>query len=299
MTNCIAFVLVGIYVYILHVCVHHMQTNMNFLEKLDSISTKNNSLLCVGLDTAVSKLPEHFQRDCDAVISFNLAIIEATCDIAQSYKLNLAFYEALGGSGWEVLRRTLDAIPPGVVTIGDAKRGDIGNTSSMYASALFDELCFDAVTVAPYMGFDSVEPFLRFEDKGVFMLALTSNKGSRDFQYLNVHGDPLYKHVVRTAMRWNCTGNLGFVVGATHSSELAEIRSMVGDIPLLIPGLGAQGGDVEQSVKAGVNGNGFRAVFNSSRGIIFAGDGADFAERARIAAVNLRDQINQYRSGAL
>jgi orotidine-5'-phosphate decarboxylase len=168
----------------------------------------------------------------------------------------------------------------------------------MYAKAMFEDFTFDATTVAPYMGYDSVEPFLRHGEKGVFVLALTSNKGSRDFQYLEIDGDPLYKHVIRKVASWNEHGNIGFVVGATHPSELVEIRSMVGDLPLLIPGLGAQGGDVEASVRGGTTSDGMRGVYNSSRGIIYAGDGEDFADLARAAAQQLRDQINQFRSRA-
>lgn len=269
---------------------------MSFYQKLDAVSNKHNSLVCVGLDTDPLKMPEHLRSLDDGVLRFNRAIIEATADVAQSYKLNLAFYETLGRDGYDIVRKTLDAIPEEVVTIGDAKRGDIGNTALMYAKALFEDFGFDAATVAPYMGRDSVEPFLNYEDRGVFVLALTSNKGSKDFQYLEIDGDPLYKHVIRTTASWNEHENLGFVVGATHPSELEDIRGMVGDVPLLIPGLGAQGGDVEKSVRAGTTAAGLRGVFNSSRGIIYAGGGEDFAEKAHNAAETLRDQINQYRS---
>lgn len=269
---------------------------MLFYEKLDAATRAADSLVCVGLDSDPTKIPAHLGSGSDAVIAFNRAIIDATADLVQSYKLNLAFYESLGAAGHEVIRRTLDAIPSHIVTIGDAKRGDIGNTSLMYAKAMFEDFGFDATTVAPYMGFDSVEPFLRHEDRGVFVLALTSNKGSRDFQYLQVDGEPLYKHVVRTLVRWNNMRNLGLVVGATHPSELAEIRAMVGEMPLLIPGLGAQGGDVELSVRAGTTTDGFRAVYNSSRGIIYASGGEDFADRARAETLVLRNQINSYRN---
>jgi orotidine-5'-phosphate decarboxylase len=268
---------------------------MHFYDKLDAATRAANSLVCVGLDTDPAKIPAHLGTGTDAVIAFNRAIVEATADLVQSYKLNLAFYESMGAAGHEIIRKTLDAIPGHVVTIGDAKRGDIGNTSLMYAKAMFEDFGFDATTVAPYMGYDSVEPFLRHEERGVFVLALTSNKGSRDFQYLEVNGEPLYKHVVRTLVKWNEKRNIGLVVGATHPSELEEIRGLVGDLPLLIPGLGAQGGDVELSVRAGCTADGMRAVYNSSRGIIFASSGEDFADRARSEAIALRDQINQYR----
>lgn len=269
---------------------------MQFYEKLDQITSRNNSLVCIGLDTDPLKIPEHLRDMPDGVLMFNQAVVEATADIVQSYKLNLAFYEALGREGYDIVRKTLEVIPQDVVVIGDAKRGDIGNTSLMYAQAMFEDFAFDATTVAPYMGRDSVEPFLRYGDRGVFVLALTSNKGSRDFQYLEVDGDPLYKHVVRTVSTWNDHENVGFVVGATHPSELEDIRGLVGDIPLLIPGLGAQGGDVELSVRAGCTSSGTRAVFNSSRGIIYAGNDEHFAAEARKAAEALRDQINTYRS---
>lgn len=268
---------------------------MRFYEKLDAITTHHDSLVCVGLDTDPLKMPDHLRRLDEGVLLFNRSIIEATADIVQSYKLNLAFYESLGRDGYDIVRQTLEMIPDDVVTIGDAKRGDIGNTALMYARALFDDFGFDAATVAPYMGRDSVEPFLRYEDRGVFLLALTSNKGSQDFQYLEIDGDPLYKHVIRTAQEWNDANNLGFVVGATHPSELEEIRGMAGDLPLLIPGLGAQGGDVEKSVRAGTTAQGARGVFNSSRGIIYAGGGEDFADAARGAAIELRNQINRFR----
>ncbi|MBN1446727.1 MAG: orotidine-5'-phosphate decarboxylase [Bacteroidetes bacterium] len=268
---------------------------MHFLEKLDAVTGAHDSLVCVGLDTDPAKIPAHLRSQADGVLHFNRALVEATADIVQSYKLNLAFYESMGRSGYDVLRGTLDAIPAEVLTIGDAKRGDIGNTAAMYAQALFDDLGFDAATVAPYMGYDSVEPFLRHAERGVFVLALTSNRGSQDFQYLQVDGQPVYKHVIRSAMEWNEHRNLGFVVGATHPFELEEIRGMVDDLPLLIPGLGAQGGDVALSVRAGIAATGGRAVFNSSRGIIYAGSGEDFAVLARQAAEELRTQINQYR----
>ena len=269
---------------------------MHFLQKLDSISAKNNSLLCVGLDTDPAKIPAHLQREDNPVLAFNRQIIEATSDLVQSYKLNLAFYEALGARAHETIAGTLDAIPADVLTIGDAKRGDIGNTAAMYASALFEGYGFDSTTLAPYMGSDSVEPFLKYEEKGSFILALTSNRGSADFQYLKVGQEPLYMHVVRTIAAWNTRGNCGMVVGATHPDELAAIRSEVPEMPLLIPGLGAQGGDVEASVRGGTTSAGLRAVFNSSRGILFAGSGEDFAQKAREAALLLRDEINAYRT---
>jgi len=268
---------------------------MNFLEKLDAITSKNKSLVCVGLDSDLSKIPKHLHGEKNPVLAFNKAIIEATSTIVQSYKLNLAFYEALGSIGFETMRDTLRTIPDDIVTIGDAKRGDIGNTAEMYARAIFDEAGFDAVTVAPYMGFDSVLPFVRFEAKGVFILALTSNKGARDFQYLEAAGTPLYKHVVEKVISWNQRKNCGLVVGATHPEELLEIRSMTEEIPILIPGLGAQGGDMEKSVKYGTTTGGTRALFNSSRAILYASSGSDFAEKAYEETERMRCEINSFR----
>jgi orotidine-5'-phosphate decarboxylase len=269
---------------------------VTFTQKLDAISRKNNSLVCVGLDTDPAKIPACLASEANPVLAFNRAIIDATAGLVQSYKLNLAFYEALGAKAYETVAATLEAIPRDVVTIGDGKRGDIGNTSGMYASALFDAYGFDAVTVAPYMGSDSVSPFLAYAEKGVFILALTSNSGSRDFQYLEVGGEPLYMHVVRRILDWNTAGNCGLVVGATHPSELARIRATVGDLPILIPGLGAQGGEMEQSVRSGVDARGMRAVFNSSRAILYAGKGEDYAQKAREAAIAFRNDINALRS---
>jgi orotidine-5'-phosphate decarboxylase len=268
---------------------------MTCTEKLDAITRKNNSLVCIGLDVDPARIPSCLASHPNPVLAFNRAIIEATADIAQCYKLNLAFYEALGAAAYETIAATLEAIPADIVTIGDGKRGDIGNTSGMYASALFTTYGFDAVTVAPYMGSDSVSPFLAYPEKGVFVLALTSNSGSRDFQYLPVEGEPLYMHVARTILRWNSAGNCGLVVGATHPSELAAIRDMAGDVPILVPGLGAQGGDMEQSVKAGIDSRGMRAIFNSSRAILYAGKGEDYAAKAREAAATFRNDINALR----
>ncbi|MDH7516509.1 MAG: orotidine-5'-phosphate decarboxylase [Bacteroidota bacterium] len=265
---------------------------MHILEKLDAITKKNKSLVCVGLDTVAARLPSPVLSSDNPVLAFNRRIIEATADIVQAYKLNLAFYEALGRFGYDTLRGTLKAIPGNVVVIGDGKRGDIGNTSVMYARALFEDLGFDAATVSPYMGFDSVKPFIDFSEKGVFVLALTSNPGSRDFQYLETGGTPLYRRVVEAVVRWNTDGNCGLVVGATHPDELAEVRAAVGDMPILVPGLGVQGGNVERTVEAAVTPSGMRAVFNASRAVLYAGSGSDFAECARRAVEELRDAVN-------
>ncbi|MCX6137557.1 MAG: orotidine-5'-phosphate decarboxylase [Ignavibacteriales bacterium] len=268
---------------------------MTFLEKILSAQRSRNSLLCIGLDTDMNKLPEHMRAMNDALLSFNKAIIEATSDLVCAYKINAAFYECAGESGWRTMRETVKSIPSGVFTIGDAKRGDIGNSSSYYARALYDDLGFDAATVAPYMGRDSVEPFLTSPEHGIFLLALTSNPGARDFQYLDTGGVPLYRRVIETAMTWNTKGNIGFVAGATRGSELQTVRNAAGDAPLLIPGVGAQGGSLEEAVRFGADARGERAVINASRSVLYASADKDFSEAARGEALRLRDEMNRYR----
>ncbi|HEY5616067.1 MAG TPA: orotidine-5'-phosphate decarboxylase, partial [Bacteroidota bacterium] len=247
-----------------------------------------------------AQLPRHLGRSADAVLNFNRRIIDATHDLVCAYKLNLAFYEALGDQGWRVVEKTLAHIPRGIITIGDGKRGDIGNTAEQYARALFSERGFDAVTVNPYMGYDSVEPFLRDKGKGVFLLALTSNAGSKDFQRLKVSGkphsgQPLYERVVQAAVKWNTKHNIGLVVGATHPRELQRVRKLAPAMPILIPGIGKQGGDLKSAVRYGCTKRGDLAVINASRSIIYASRGNNFAQAARKEAVQLRDEINQYR----
>lgn len=269
---------------------------MSFYTALRSIQHNNNSLLCIGLDSDPVKLPRHLLRSENPVLAFNKQIIEATKDLVCAYKLNLAFYEALGEQCWRTVKETLAAIPPDIITIGDAKRGDIGNTAEMYAKSLRDDFGFAASTVNPYMGFDSVEPFIRHEDHGAFILALTSNPGARDFEYLKVGSKPLYQHVLAKVKKWNVKKNCGLVVGATRPKELQHIRKAVPEMPLLIPGVGAQGGDLTASVRYGCTASGDMAVINSSRGILYASSDEDFAEAARVAAMKLRDDINMIRS---
>lgn len=250
------------------------------------------SFLCIGLDSDINKIPKHLLDLDDPIFEFNKRIIDATQDLCIAYKPNIAFYEALGAKGWESLQKTLDYIPQSHFTIADAKRGDIGNTSRLYAKAFFETLNFDSVTVAPYMGVDSVSPFLEFENKTVILLALTSNKGSGDFQ-LAKQGDsemPLYEKVMRIAQEWGTLDNLMFVVGATHPEKFEEIRRIAPDSFLLVPGIGAQGGDLEAVAKYGLNDH-CGLIVNSSRGIIFAGDGEDFAEKARTAALTIQRQM--------
>lgn len=268
---------------------------MNFTDRLRSVQRERNSLLCVGLDTDSAKVPEALGASGDRVSEFNRRIIDATHDLVCAYKINLAFYEVTGERSWRTVHQTLAAIPDGIITIGDAKRGDIGNTAAMYAKALAQDYGFTASTVNPYMGFDSVEPFLANPEQGAFILAVTSNPGAKDFQYANVAGRPLYERVIKKARTWNANKNIGLVVGATRPKEMQAIRKMVPDLPILIPGIGAQGGDLKAAVRHGCDHKGELAVINASRSVIFASSGNDFAAAARAAAMKLRDEINRYR----
>ncbi|MDZ4680573.1 MAG: orotidine-5'-phosphate decarboxylase [Saprospiraceae bacterium] len=245
---------------------------------------QKQSFLCVGLDTDVSKLPKHLLDHPEPIFEFNRQIIDATRDFCVAYKLNTAFYETLGKKGWEALEKTLDYLPDTHFAIADAKRGDIGNTSKMYAKAFFETMNFDAVTVAPYMGEDSVLPFLGFENKWVILLALTSNKGSADFQMTpQEDGRPLFEKVLRKAQDWGTPENLMFVIGATHPEQFDQVRAVVPDHFLLVPGVGEQGGDLQKISKHGMNER-CGLLVNSSRAIIYAGSGENFAEVAAASA---------------
>lgn len=253
------------------------------------------SFLCVGLDVDLNKIPKHLLELEDPIFEFNKAIIDATHDLTISYKPNTAFYEAYGIKGWISLQKTISYINenyPEIFTIADAKRGDIGNTSSMYAKAFFEDLNFDSVTVAPYMGKDSVEPFLAFENKHTIMLALTSNEGAFDFQTLNANGKELYKRVLETSKTWKNSENLMYVVGATKAEYFTEIRKIVPDSFLLVPGVGAQGGSLSEVCKYGMNAN-VGLLINSSRGIIYASNGTDFAEKARTEALKMQQEMEE------
>ena len=269
---------------------------MIFIDKLNTVVRKNRSLVCVGLDTSPELIPSGM-----SVLDFNKAIIDATADLVCAYKPNLAFYEAQGEKGLDTLHKTIKHIPKDIPVIGDAKRGDIGNTSAVYAKALFDYFGFDAVTVGPYLGFDSVEPFLKYKEKGVIILCRTSNKGAADFQSLLCQYDgkvrPLYEIVALKASQWNTNHNVGLVVGATYPEELKNIRQAHPDLPILIPGVGAQGADLNLAVRYGVDAHNRGIMINSSRGIIYAGKGDDFASAARQAAETLRDDINKIIDG--
>jgi len=268
---------------------------MNFLKKLEAVSKKNNSIISIGLDSDMQRLPKAVMGSNDPVFVFNKRIIDRTSHLVCAYKLNLSFYESLGSKGWKSLEKTLKYIPEKIVTIADSKRGDIGNSSRKYAEAFFDTLSFDAVTVNPYMGFDSLEPFLKYGDRGIFILCLTSNPGSSDFQKIkDENGVPLYLRVAKKIKEWNKYGNCCAVVGATHPEELKEIRKILDNIPILIPGIGAQEGDLEKSVKWGTDPEGKYAIFNVSRAIIFASSGENFDKEAEKRCEELRDQINLY-----
>jgi orotidine-5'-phosphate decarboxylase len=259
---------------------------MKFVDKLLAASRKNKSLLCIGLDPDPALMPKM------SIYEFNEAIISATSDLVCAYKPNLAFYEALGVEGLEALLETIECIPDHIPIIGDAKRGDIGNTAKAYANGLFDIFGFDAVTVNPYLGFDSIEPFLTYEDKGVFILCRTSNPGAMDFQSLvDAGGRHLYETVAIKASEWNTHDNIGLVVGATYPQELKEIRQLCPTMPLLIPGIGAQGGDLAQAVKDGVDAQGEKAIIAVSRQVLYASKDKDFARAARHAAQDLRERI--------
>jgi len=266
---------------------------MKFVEKLARAIRRNHSRLCIGLDPDPSLMPED-----TGVFEFNKAIIDATADLVGAYKPNIAFYEALGQEGLDALMRTRQAIPPDIPVIIDAKRGDIGNTARAYARSLFDNYGGDAVTASPYLGYDSLEPFIRYEDKGVFVLCRTSNSGAVDFQSLACETEGgrklLFEVVAEKVDNWNTAGNLGLVVGATYPEELKIIRERYPDMPMLIPGIGAQGGELELVVKYGVAGAPERTIINSSRQIIYASRGRDFAQAARKAALELRDRINGF-----
>ena len=275
---------------------------MNFLDKLLIASRQQNSLLCVGLDPEPDRLPAqlHDLPVARAITYFSRAIIEATAPYVCAFKPNLAFFEVLGPKGMYVFQEVLQAIPAHIPVIVDAKRGDLGNTARNYAAAVFDVYGCDAVTVNPYLGYDSVVPFLAYHEKGVILLCRTSNPGAHDFQDVLVYGEngqvrPLYEVVAQRVQSWNKAGNCGLVVGATYPEELRKVRSICPDMPILIPGVGAQGGDLEASVVAGVDAFKEKAIIAVSRTVLFAGEGKEFATAAADEARTLRNRINEVR----
>ena len=266
---------------------------MNRQQLIDNIRRKQ-TFLCVGLDTDIKKIPEHLLAEEDPVFAFNRAIIDATADLCIAYKPNLAFYECLGVKGWQALEKTVKYIRqnyPDQFIIADAKRGDIGNTSAMYARSFFEDLQVDAVTVAPYMGEDSVTPFLGYDNTWVILLALTSNKGSHDFQLTeDAQGERLFEKVLRKSQEWAGDDRMMYVVGATQGRMFEDIRKVVPNHFLLVPGVGAQGGSLEEVCKYGMTRE-CGLIVNSSRGIIYAGKGHDFADAARLAAKEVQQQM--------
>jgi len=256
---------------------------------------KKRSFLCVGLDTDIQKIPRHLMDTSDPIFLFNKEIIDATAEFTVAYKPNIAFYESLGSQGWESLEKTVMYVKskhPEIFIIADAKRGDIGNTSNLYARAFFERLDFDAVTVAPYMGEDSVKPFMTYSEKWVILLALTSNKGASDFQFLQDEktGDKLFESVLKISQNWGTTENMMFVVGATKAEKLKEIRKIVPNHFLLVPGVGAQGGSLKEVAQNGMNSK-CGLLVNSSRGIIYASADVDFAEKAKAAAKEVQQEM--------
>ena len=271
-----------------------------FFERLRHAADHKNTLLCVGLDTEPDRLPESLRSlgGVEGIVEFNRRIVDSTVDLAAAYKPNLAFYEALGPAGMEALLRTRELIPPEVPVIGDAKRGDIDNTMRRYATALLDVYRFDCVTLSPYLGRDTIEPFASRLDRGVYLLCRTSNPGSGEIADLEVRGKdgdvrPLYLSMAERVRSWNSNENLGLVVGATYPHELARVREVTPDLPILLPGVGAQGGLLEESVAAGVDSRRGGLLVNASRQVLYASGNDDFPEAARRAAQALRDRINQ------
>ena len=268
---------------------------MNKAALLEQIKAKR-SVLCVGLDTDLEKIPTHLLKEDDPVFAFNKAIIDATAAFTVAYKPNIAFYESIGVKGWQSLEKTiqyLDVKYPEIFTIADAKRGDIGNTSKMYAKAFFENMNFDSVTVAPYMGEDSVTPFLDFPNKWVILLGLTSNKGAFDFQFIeNAEGEVLFESVMKKAQKWATADQLMFVLGATKTEHLARLRSIAPEHFFLVPGVGAQGGSLEEVLKQATNKD-YGVLVNSTRGIIYQSNGLDFAQAAGSAARTLQQEMER------
>lgn len=261
-------------------------------EQLVENIKRKGSFLCVGLDVDLDKIPAFLLDYDDPIFEFNKRIIDATKDLCVAYKPNIAFYECHGSKGWDALKKTIDYIPKDIFTIADAKRGDIGNTSHYYAKTFFEYMDFDSVTVAPYMGVDSVTPFFEYEDKWVILLALTSNKGALDFQFTtDMKGEKLFERVIRKSAEWGDSSKLMYVVGATRNESIGQVRALTPDHFFLVPGLGAQGGSMKDVVDYGWNDN-CGLLVNSSRGIIYAGNGKDFDDRARLAAQDLQEQMS-------
>jgi orotidine-5'-phosphate decarboxylase len=276
------------FVYFLNVKIFPSQ---NFVEAFRQSLRERQSLLCVGLDPDLQKLPSGLPHSAEGIIAFCKEIIAATAEFTSAFKVNFAFFEALGKTGWNALEKVAVALPTGVMRIADAKRGDVGNTAQMYAEAIFRQLPFDAMTANPYLGEDAAQPFLADARQGVFFLCRTSNPGSSDIQHFPDRTRPLYLHVAAQVREWNVNNNAGLVVGATHPRELQEVRKVSPDLPFLIPGAGAQGGDLEAAVRFGATASGDLALINASRAIIYADSGNKFAEAAARQARKMRDEM--------
>jgi orotidine-5'-phosphate decarboxylase len=267
------------------------------IQKLKNIQAKNNSIISLGIDLDAKKMPGDYVGSVKKMFDYVNRMIDATSDKVCAYKPNIAFFERFGADGLSLLKQVVQRIPDDIPVIVDCKRGDIGNTSSHYAAAMFEWLNADWVTINPYMGYDSIRPFIEYKEKGVFILCLTSNAGSKDFQHLVCDGHPLYRHVAEKVRYWDKDFNCGLVVGATQPQELREIREIAGDMPLLIPGVGAQGGDLET---AAINGTAHftkPALINISRSVMYASQGPDFAQKAREELIKLNDAVNKARAG--
>lgn len=270
---------------------------MNFMQSLNTAWRDRQSLLCVGLDPDPAKFPAHLQGRPEAIFEFCTGIVDATADLVCCFKPQIAYFAAHRAEDQlEALIAHIHAQHPGTPVILDAKRGDIGSTAEQYAIEAFERFKADAITVNPYLGRDSIEPYLAYSDKGVILLCRTSNPGGSDLQFLDVGGKKLYEHVAQlVAQKWNASGQCALVVGATFPAEIARVRALVGEMPLLVPGIGAQGGDIEATVRAGQSAHGVGLMINSSRAILYAGKGEDYAEAARHAAQETRDTINRFR----
>jgi orotidine-5'-phosphate decarboxylase len=270
---------------------------MAVTKNLVRIQQENKSIICLGLDLDRKRIPQPYSDSVKGMFDFAQRIIEATSDVVCAYKPNLAFYESLGAEGISLLKLITERIPSNIPIILDAKRGDIGNTAAQYATFLFEQLRGDWVTLNPYMGYDSMRPFLEYKEKGIFVLCLTSNSGSKDFQMLQVDGKPLYQLVAEKVAYWNKEQNCGLVVGATHPEQLEQIRHVAGDMPLLIPGVGAQGGALELAARAGTDNFRKPALINVSRSVLYASSDKDFAQRARQELEKLNAVVNDLREG--
>ncbi len=268
---------------------------MSALKELQQIQADNKSIICLGLDLDTKRMPSEYSKSIKGMFEFAVRIVEATKDLVCAYKPNIAFYESIGAEGLSLLKLIIERIPDEIPVIVDGKRGDIGNTAAHYADAMFKQLKANWVTLNPYMGYDSLRPFIEHKDKGVFILCLTSNPGSKDLQILNVGGKPLYEIVAEKVAYWNKEHNCGLVVGATNPEQLKELRTIAGDMPLLIPGVGAQGGSLEKAATYGTADFTKTALINVSRSVLYASKGDDFAERARAELIKLNQIVDSVR----